>query len=66
MTVQHVHVAEGGQAVVGNVSTPAQGGGMRGKDGEQPRALAYAPGVEMPRHFEAERETVPSASRAGP
>jgi hypothetical protein len=25
MTVQHVHVAEGGQAIVGNVSTPAQG-----------------------------------------
>jgi hypothetical protein len=46
MTVQHVHVAEGGQAIVGNV-TPAQGGGMRGKDGEQPHALAYAPGVEI-------------------
>ena len=38
VTVQHVHVAEGGQAIVGNV-TPAQGGGMRGKDGEQPHAL---------------------------
>jgi hypothetical protein len=61
MTVQHVHVAEGGQAIVGNVSTPAQGGGMRGKDGEQPHALAYAPGVEMPRQIEAERATVPSA-----
>jgi hypothetical protein len=24
MTVQHVHVADGGQAIVGNVSTPAQ------------------------------------------
>jgi hypothetical protein len=61
MTVQHVHVAEGAQAIVGNVSTPAQGGGMRGKDGEQPHALAYAPGVEMPRQIEAERTTVPSA-----
>ena len=65
MTVQHVHVAEGGQAIVGNVSTPAQGGGVRGKDGEQPHALAYAPGVEMPRQIEAERATVPSAGGAG-
>jgi hypothetical protein len=65
MTVQHVHVAEGGQAIVGNV-TPAQGGGMRGKDGEQPHALAYAPGVAMPRQIEAERATVPSASHSGP
>jgi hypothetical protein len=64
MTVQHVHVAEGGQAIVGNVSAPAQGGGRRGKDGEQPHALAYAPGVEMPRQVEAERATVPRAGGA--
>src|ERR1700722_8144657 len=64
VTVQHVHVAEGGQAIVGNVSTPAQRGGMRGKDGEQPHALAYAPGVEMPRQIEAERAPVPSAGDA--
>ncbi len=25
MTVQHVHVAEGGQAVIGNVNTPTRG-----------------------------------------
>lgn len=65
MTVQHVHVAEGGQAIVGNVSTPVQGGGMRGKVGEQPHALAYAPGVEMPRQIEAERATVPSPGGSG-
>jgi hypothetical protein len=29
MTVQHVHVAEGGQAIVGNVSTPAPGVGAK-------------------------------------
>ena len=34
---------------------------MRGKDGEQPHALAYAPGVKMPRQVEAERVPVPSA-----
>ncbi len=63
MTVQHVHVAEGGQAIVGNVSAPAEG--ARKKTGEQPHALAYAPGVEMPRQIEEERVPVPSASRSG-
>ena len=62
MTVQHVHVAEGGQAIVGNVGAPAEGEGARKKSEDQPHALAYAPGVEMPRHVEAERGTVPRAS----
>ena len=31
MTVQHVHVAEGGQAIVGNVGAPPQGGRGAGK-----------------------------------
>ena len=55
MTVQHVHVAEGGQAIVGNVNAPTEGVGARKKSEEQPHALAYAPGVEMPRQIEAER-----------
>ncbi len=59
MTVQHVHVAEGGQAIVGNVNAPAAGVGARKKVGDQPHALAYAPGVEMPRQVEKEREKVP-------
>ena len=46
MTVQHVHVAEGGQAIVGNVNAPAEGGGAREKSGEQPHALGYAPGID--------------------
>ena len=33
MTVQHVHVAEGGQAIVGNVNAPAEGVGAREKIG---------------------------------
>ena len=61
MTVQHVHVAEGGQAIVGNVGAPAPGGGASEKMKEQPHALAYAPGAEMPRQVKAERATVPSA-----
>ena len=39
MTVQHVHVAEGGQAIVGNVNAPPEGGGAREKSKEQPHAL---------------------------
>jgi hypothetical protein len=65
MTVQHVHVAEGGQAIVGNVNAPAEGVGLRKKPEVQPHALAYAPGVEMPRPIEAERAPVPRASRSG-
>ncbi len=65
MTVQHVHVGEGGQAIVGNVSAPAPGVGALKKAKEQPHALAYAPGVAMPRQIEAEREAVPIASGAG-
>ena len=66
MTVQHVHVAEGGQAIVGNVSASTPGGGAIGKTKEQPHALGYAPGVEMPRQVERERVPVPSSSDAGP
>ena len=66
MTIQHVHVAEGGQAIVGNVGVPAKEVGA-GKNLEvQPHALRYAPGTEMPRQVEAERATVPIASGAGP
>jgi hypothetical protein len=67
MVVQHVNVAEGGQAaIVGNVNAPTEEGGVREKNGGQPHALAYAPGVEMPRPIEKERATVPSAGGEGP
>jgi hypothetical protein len=65
MTVQHVHVAEGGQAIVGNVNASTEGVGVRKKSEVQPHALGYAPGVEMPREIEAERATVPSSGGAG-
>ena len=66
MTVQHVHVAEGGQAIVGNVNAPTEGVGARKKLEGQPHALGYAPGIEMPRQVEKERVPVPSSSDAGP
>jgi hypothetical protein len=65
MTVQHVHVAEGGQAIVGNVSASAGGVGERKKPEVRPHALGYAPRVEMPRQIEAEREAMPVAGSAG-
>jgi hypothetical protein len=46
VTVEHVHVHEGGQAIVGNVETP--GGGDRSKSKDQPHALGYAPSAAMP------------------
>jgi hypothetical protein len=65
MTIQHVHVAEGGQAIVGNVTAPAKGLGASKNSEVQPHALTHAPGVAMPRQIEAERATVPRAGRAG-
>jgi hypothetical protein len=65
MTVQHVHVAEGGQAIVGNVSASPEGVGALKKSEDQPHALTYAPGVEMPRQIQAERAAVPSSGGAG-
>jgi hypothetical protein len=46
VTVEHVHVHKGGQAVVGNLER--RGGGFTPKSEEQPHALAYAPGTAMP------------------
>jgi hypothetical protein len=57
VTVEHVHVHEGGQAIVGNV----EGGGIRTKSENQPHAIAHAPGQEM-RSTNTEREAVPVAS----
>src|SRR6202522_4012504 len=44
MTVQHVHVGDGGQAIVGNVSASTEGVGAREKTKEQPHGLSYASG----------------------
>src|SRR5439155_3943370 len=57
VTVEHVHVHEGGQAIVGNV----EGGGMRTKSEKQPHALGYAPGQTL-RSTNTEREALPIAS----
>jgi hypothetical protein len=58
VTVEHVHVHEGGQAIVGNVET--QGGGFAPKTKDQPHALTHAPGATM-RSADTPREPVPVA-----
>ena len=64
MTVQHVHVAEGGQTIVSNVNAPSEGWGCARNRRFNP-CLAYAPGVAMSRDIEAGREAVPIAGREG-
>jgi hypothetical protein len=62
VTVEHVHVHEGGQAVVGIVTT---GGGDRQKSEDQPHArqITYAPGATMP-CADAPRGPVPVTGNA--
>jgi hypothetical protein len=61
VTVEHVTVNAGGQAIVGNVETP--GGGPSTKSEDQPHALTHAPSATLHGTIEAEREAVPVASR---
>jgi hypothetical protein len=58
VTVEHVHVHEGGQAIVGNVGTP--GGGDRAKSEDQPHArqIEHAPQPAMP-SADTTREPLP-------
>jgi hypothetical protein len=58
MTVEHVHVHAGGQAIVGNVTRP-EGGGVQKKTEEQPHAkrITHTPMQEMPSQH-TQRQTV--------
>ena len=62
MTVQHVHVAEGAQAIVGNVNAPTEGWGQPKKLEDNPMHWPMHQALD-PRQIEAERTTVPSAGR---
>jgi hypothetical protein len=63
VTVEHVHVHSGGQAVVGMIGAP--GGGVAPKLEDQPHAkqIAYAPQPPM-WSADEERERVPVARDA--
>ena len=60
VTVEHVHVHAGGQAIVGNVEA---GGGVTPKPKEQPHALAHASSTAMP-STDSAREPLPVAGDA--
>jgi hypothetical protein len=62
MTVEHVHVHPGGQAIVGNVAP--QGAGVHSETEKQAHAkqIAHAPEQAMPSARATNRETVPSTS----
>ena len=64
MVVQHVNVAEGGQAIVGNVNARPRGGGTR-KNGARPHALAMHLALRSRREVEKERVAVPRAGSEG-
>jgi len=65
MTVEHVHVHAGGQAIVGEVNAAARGEGAPAKSEDQPHAkqIAHAPGETLPGDFAAIRQAMPGAGR---
>ena len=63
LTVEHVHVHSGGQAIVGTF----EGCGVATKSEERPHAseaITYKPGIPM-RRADPEREAVPIAAGEG-
>ena len=58
--VEHVHVHEGGQAIVGNVEARV-GVATKAEEQTHAKAIAHAPEPEMRSALQAERETVPVA-----
>jgi hypothetical protein len=61
VTVEHVTVNAGGQAIVGSVAAP--GVGLSPKSEDQSHALTHAPSTAMPSAIKAEREAVPVTGR---
>ena len=63
VTVEHVHVHAGGQAVVGMVATPGEGDQMKLEDQPHAKQLTHAPQPPM-RSADEAREPVPVACDA--
>src|SRR4029077_8795898 len=61
VTVEHVTVNAGGQAIVGSVSAP--GVGLSPKSEDQSHAITHAPSTTLQGQIEAEREAVPGTGR---
>jgi hypothetical protein len=62
VSVEHVHVHKGGQAIVGAVH---QGGGVPANSEERPHtpALTHEPGEALPSQIQAVREAMPIPCR---
>jgi hypothetical protein len=63
VTAEHVHVHEGGQAVVGIVENPERGSQRKSLDQCDAKQIAYAPQPTM-RSTDTEREPVPVSGNA--
>jgi hypothetical protein len=63
VTVEHVHVHSGGQAVVGVAETPGGGSQRKSEDQSHAKQIAHAPQPTM-RSPDAEREPMPLTSNA--
>jgi hypothetical protein len=63
VTVEHVHVHSGGQAIVGQVSSTG-GRVTAGSEGQPHAAISHAAGQQVLGQIEAEREALPVASGA--
>ena len=61
VTVEHVHVHQGGQAIVGTVHTGA-GGDKKSEDQVHATSVSHAPEQAMRSAFETDGEAVPVAS----
>ena len=61
VTVEHVHVHSGGQAIVGNVSGPGGGDATRSEGQPHAKQVTHAPEQPM-RSADPEREALPVAS----
>jgi hypothetical protein len=48
VTVKHVHVYQGGQAVVGVIDAPGGGGGKKSEEQPHERQVAHAPEPALP------------------
>jgi hypothetical protein len=48
VTVEHVHVHEGGQAIVGNIETQGGGSSTRSEGLPHAKQIAHAPGTPLP------------------
>lgn len=63
VTVEHVHVHSGGQAIVGNVNGPGGGDAAKSEEQSHAKQIGYAPEPPMPSP-DQERQALPVACNA--